>query len=115
MPNKVISLKGRKNFYRVNKTGSAIHKKPFLLLAAKGEHKNFRLGIVIGRKIGGAVLRNKIKRYIRHAFNDLLQGSEIPCMDMMLIIKKQYHQFDKSMIKENLQQLISKINIKTVC
>jgi ribonuclease P protein component len=99
----------------VNKTGNAMHKKPFLLLVATGEHINSRLGIVIGRRIGGAVLRNKIKRYIRHAFNELMQESAEVRLDMILIIKKHYHQFDKVMIKENLQDLVFKINPKSPC
>jgi len=92
-----------------------MHKKPFVLLITEGAHIKSRLGIIIGRKIGGAVLRNKIKRYLRHAFNELMQDYTNSSVDMVLIIKKHYHQFDKAMIKENLQDLVLKINIKSPC
>jgi ribonuclease P protein component len=37
-------------------------------MQAHGEHGQLRLGVSVGRRVGGAVVRNRVKRLLREAF-----------------------------------------------
>jgi ribonuclease P protein component len=58
-------------FDRVYREGSS-HANRFLVVysfpRAEEEDKGLRLGVSVGRKVGGAVERNRIKRALREAF-----------------------------------------------
>ncbi len=47
------------------KSGSTSH---FLLFKSKNEHSTKRFGVVVSRKVRGAVKRNRIKRLVREFF-----------------------------------------------
>ena len=65
------------DFDRVFRDGSA-HANRFLILYAfprpDAEEKGIRLGVSVGRKIGGATGRNAVKRSLREAFWALESG-----------------------------------------
>ena len=42
-----------------------------VLIQAAGTDDTFRFGLVAGRKVGGAVERNRVKRRIRHAMRSI--------------------------------------------
>ncbi len=46
-----------------------------------------RLGISVGRKVGGAVERNRVKRALREAFWGLPEGSLPPHHDFVLVAR----------------------------
>jgi ribonuclease P protein component len=47
------------------KSGRTLH---FLLFQRKNKNQVRRFGVVVGRKVGGAVKRNRIKRLLRECF-----------------------------------------------
>ncbi len=59
----------------------------FLLILRKNNKDVRRLGLVVGRKVGGAVSRNRIKRLIREFFR--LNKEKIPeSSDLIVLAKK---------------------------
>jgi ribonuclease P protein component len=59
----------------------------FLLMLRKNNKDARRLGLVVGRKVGGAVSRNRIKRLIREFFR--LNKEKIPeSSDLIVLAKK---------------------------
>jgi len=52
-------------YARWTKSGRTLH---FLLFRSKNEHATKRFGVVVSRKIRGAVRRNRIKRLLREFF-----------------------------------------------
>jgi ribonuclease P protein component len=59
----------------------------FLLILRKNNKDARRLGLVVGRKVGGAVSRNRIKRLIREFFR--LNKEKIPeSSDLIVLAKK---------------------------
>ncbi|MGF1666375.1 MAG: ribonuclease P protein component [Acidimicrobiia bacterium] len=63
----VSSLRHGSDFDRVFKTGRRHRSGAIVVIVAPGLPNTFRFGLVVGRKVGGAVARNRVKRRIREA------------------------------------------------
>ncbi|MCP5110158.1 MAG: ribonuclease P protein component [bacterium] len=61
------SLRGRSDFQRVFRTGSRLRSGGVTVVATPGQPGAPRVGVVAGRRIGGAVARNRAKRRMREA------------------------------------------------
>lgn len=66
--------------------------------ARKYEHA--RVGISVGKKLGNAVVRNKIKRQVRSMVDDCFDFNE--AFDTIIIVRPRYHQ---QSFEENLNEL----------
>ena len=66
-PRRCRILAGR-DFERVMRAGRKVHTRNFIVFATQGGSGDARLGLAIGRKVGGAVCRNRWRRLIREAF-----------------------------------------------
>jgi ribonuclease P protein component len=62
----------RGEFVRVQQQGRRIHTAHFILLLLRAQARDAnpytRLGVTVGRRVGGAVQRNRIKRVVREVF-----------------------------------------------
>ena len=58
----------RAQFDRVFRTGRRLDGRLFVLLAAPNGRALVRLGLTVGRRLGGAVERNRARRLLREAF-----------------------------------------------
>lgn len=63
---KIISLCRNSEFQRLYRSGKSAVRPTMVMYKTKG--KSLRLGITAGKKIGGAVCRNRAKRRIRELF-----------------------------------------------
>lgn len=61
------ALRGRAEFARVYRTGFRRHVGGIVVISAVAEDGPPRVGVVAGRKVGGAVVRNRAKRRLREA------------------------------------------------
>lgn len=66
--------------------------------ARKCEHA--RVGISVGKKLGNAVVRNKIKRQVRSMVDDCFDFNE--AFDTIIIVRPRYHQ---QSFEENFNEL----------
>jgi ribonuclease P protein component len=55
-------------FRRVFRRGARVDSASFLLLAVENGQRYHRLGLAAGRKVGGAVARNRARRLLRESF-----------------------------------------------
>lgn len=58
----------RSEFVRVQQQGRRVHTSHFIVLILPGRTGRTRLGVTVGRRVGGAVKRNRIKRLVREVF-----------------------------------------------
>jgi ribonuclease P protein component len=66
-PKKYRILK-RYEFLEFYASGKAVHSPGFILVYKNGLSGGYRIGITVSRKVGNAVVRNRIKRRIREYY-----------------------------------------------
>lgn len=91
-----------------------VHKKfvvnhAFVIYYRKKKEDHTRIGISVGKRLGSAVQRNKIKRQVKMMFQDLIKLSLNN--DMICIVRAGYLQHTYSENKKLLENLVFKVNI----
>lgn len=92
-----IRLRKRREFLRIQGAGTKHHLRHFIVFVtppsvavtpvAEMRVASARLGITVTRKVGCAVVRNRIKRLVREAFRRK-RGSFTPGYDMVWVAKQ---------------------------
>ncbi|XJS10648.1 ribonuclease P protein component [Aerococcaceae bacterium WGS1372] len=107
-------VKKEHEFQRVFHEGESVANRQLVLYVyPKVEQAHFRVGLSVGKKIGNAVERNQVKRYLRQALHELEPAIK-PDMDFLLIARKDiqtktFHQVKSSIIHVmNLAGVIDK-------
>jgi ribonuclease P protein component len=68
-----------------------------------------RLGITVTRKIGGAVVRNRMKRRFRALAGEILVESGVPGADHVMIGRAGGVERDFSLLRDELKRAIAKV------
>lgn len=111
----ITSLKHQKYFDLVNKRGLKLHNPSSVLVLDKNYPQNsdtcgITLGMKVNKKLGNAVVRNKIKRRIRHLIN--LISREINPESKLGLIVVPRKGFEKLLFSSLLQEFSKALNIK---
>jgi len=81
------SLTKRRDFRIVFKEGVSLSSQYLVIYARPNELNCNRLGLSVSKKIGNAVIRNRIKRLLREALRELLHGWTF-YYDFVVVAKK---------------------------
>jgi ribonuclease P protein component len=68
-----------------------------------------RLGITVTRKVGGAVVRHKIKRRIREIYRRWSQRRQLPAYDLLLHAKPRAREADFTALETEIQRLLQQL------
>ena len=69
---KEYRIKKNKEFQEIFKNGKSVANRQFVIYTLnKPNQFHFRIGLSVSKKIGNAVTRNQIKRYVRQTFHEL--------------------------------------------
>jgi len=81
-------LTKREYFDKVYRGGKSVANHQFVLYSyARRQQEGFRLGISVSKKLGNAVVRNRIKRMVKEIIR--LNAGKLPGgYDMILIVRK---------------------------
>lgn len=105
---KRFRIKKNEEFQKVFQDGKSFANRQLVIYYLKKPNQDhFRIGLSVGKKIGNAVTRNQIKRYLRQAFFELKEDIKPP-YDIVIIARKQTKDMDYYLIKKSLVHLLYK-------
>jgi ribonuclease P protein component len=107
---RAMKLGGRGTFSEIFDRGARQAKGPLLVVVAGNQVGHARLGISIGRKVGTAPKRNRIKRLIRESFR--LMQHDWPGWDIVVVVRPgeagklpEYQQLLSTLVAKCIQKL----------
>lgn len=108
MMNKAFRIKKNKEFQQIFKEGKSFANRQLVIYYIKKEDQdNFRIGLSVGKKIGNAVTRNRIKRYLRQSFQEL-EEKILPTLNIIIIARQPTKDMNYFDIKKSLIHLLSR-------
>ena len=96
------------DFRAVYDAGLKVHSERFVLFAKPNTLGHHRLGLTVSRKIGGAVVRNRVKRLFREIFRK--SAAEIPpTFDLVINAKRGCGSAGLLQLREEYERVLSKL------
>ena len=96
-------IRKSRDFERLRKTGRWIPGRYFHLQVAEREAPPSRLGLAVSRRVGSAVVRNRVKRRFREIFRGTSPELERP-LDVVVIARKGVDAVKFSELKDNFSE-----------
>lgn len=93
-------IRRRREFLSLYKNGKRYRGKYFKLIHFSNNLKTSRIGIVVGKKIGNAVVRNKVKRRMRTLFRRNKNLVKRPT-DILIIFKREINETSWEELRED--------------
>lgn len=112
----VTTIKNRRDFLVANARAGKFITHSFILQYVRraGDHpepaSHFRVGYTVTKKMGGAVQRNRIKRRLREAAQQVLPGHGLPGYDYVFIARHHALQCDFAALLRDMAFAFSKIH-----
>jgi ribonuclease P protein component len=104
-------LKRREDFRRVFRAGISVANRQFVVYTfSRSEKGPSRLGVSVSRKVGKAVVRNRVKRLVkevvRHWMNDIR-----PSLDIVVIARNPAAELNYDQVKSSLRHVFNKAKL----
>lgn len=103
---KELRIKKNQDFQVVFQKGRSFANRQFVVYSLEKEgQSHFRIGLSVSKKLGNAVTRNQIKRYVRQAVFELKEQLT-PGNDYVIIARKPASEMDFFEIKSSLTHVL---------
>jgi len=93
-----------RDFRKIQKNGRKWKSRDLLFLYLPNKLDRLRIGLVVSKKVGNAVVRNKSKRWLREIFrkqisNSVLKGGDIVVIVFSSFVQQEFLSIEKQWIK----------------
>lgn len=109
MLKKTYRLTRRNDFRRVYKRGKSWANYAMVLYVTPSKNKTMRIGFSVSKKIGKAVVRNRVKRQMREAAFHLLPAF-LPERDYVFIARQGIKEKSSAEIERQMASLLKKLS-----
>ncbi|MFL2639840.1 MAG: ribonuclease P protein component [Dehalococcoidia bacterium] len=101
-------IKKTADFNHIAETGKSVSNRMLILKWSLGQTPHSRSGFAVSKRIGGAVVRNRVKRLLRESINslDLSEG-----YDMVFIARKETAKADYKLIQKSVKDTLKRSGI----
>ncbi|BAQ25032.1 ribonuclease P protein component [Streptococcus troglodytae] len=101
---KAYRVKSDKDFQAIFTKGRSVANRKFVVYSLKKDQSHYRVGLSVGKRLGNAVVRNTIKRKLRHVLMEL--DPYLGTQDFVVIARKGVEELDYSTMKKNLVHVL---------
>ena len=105
-----LSIKLNRDFRRLYYKGGSVGSDILVVYYKKTSLPYSRLGITVGKKIGGAVVRNRVKRLIRESYR-LIESEMSFKYDIVIVARSKCAEADFKAVSGSLKRLFKKSGI----
>lgn len=106
----LISIKENKDFRTAYYRGKVQTHPAVILYARRSRYPTVRLGITTGKKVGGAVQRNRARRVLREAFR-ALSGQIGGHWDVVLVARTRTLQYKSTQLQPVLEKMLKEVGV----
>lgn len=106
---KEYRVKRSKDFDQIFTAKHSFANRKFVVYTLNTEQKHYRVGISVSKKLGHAVVRNRVKRLIRHAVAEF--STNIEKVDFVIIARSGVQDLTFEEVKKNLKHVLKLSNI----
>jgi ribonuclease P protein component len=99
---KSVRLRKRLEFLRLLNTPHKFAARGFLVVWLENDGSQARLGATVSKKVGCAVVRNRIKRYIRESFRQM--RLLLPGVDINVVARRDSATMDFRTVRRELEK-----------
>lgn len=103
---KINIIKETKDFERIIKNNKSFRTKYFYIYKESHEENIYHFGLSVGKKIGNAVRRNKVKRQLKEIIS---QNDYQKNFDCIIIVRREINDADFQNIKDDLNYALKKL------
>ncbi|MDD8049157.1 MAG: ribonuclease P protein component [Thomasclavelia sp.] len=104
---KEYRVKKNEDFSKIISKKKSVANKSFIIYYLNNNLDHGRVGISVSKKLGNAVVRNKIKRQVRMMIQDVFDLNK--SIDYVVIMRNNYLHNSYSVNKDNLLSLYNKL------
>ncbi|EPZ46332.1 MULTISPECIES: ribonuclease P protein component [Alicyclobacillus] len=104
-------LKENRDFRRVFRRGKSFATPRLVLYYCDNRLSSFRVGFSISKKVGNAVVRNRVKRVLRAGFQSLVPELSDKPIDMVIVCRKDAAESDYHELMNDVMKLLQKAKI----
>jgi ribonuclease P protein component len=102
-------VKHKYDFERIINKNNLLKSKYFIIYYEENDLKHDCFGISVGKKLGNAVFRNKMKRKIRSIIHEYMKNNNSN-KNYIVLLRKNRKNDNYKELKEDFNQLLSKEN-----